>query len=89
MQTYDNWRFKRDEVMSLYLSGKPLGEICGRTGVPLCRLKRELAYAVQRNPQLLERHLRASFPSQRRKMRFPGATLVIEPREKTASVNEY
>ena len=89
MQGYDNWRTHRDLAMTLYLSGKTIGEISGRTGIPKCRLAREITLAIRRDPQLEARHLKAKYPSQRRRLRFPGATIVVSEYERTVSRNEY
>ena len=89
MQGYDNYRFKKDDILRLYLLGKNEGQISGLTGVPKIRIRRELAKAIEKDPALLKRHLAACYRKQRRMLRYPTAMIVIDPRELAKAVKEY
>ena len=89
MQGYDNYRFKKADILQLYLNGRDVGYIAGQTGTPKIRIIRELAKAIERDKTLENRHFRARYRKQRRKLRYPAATFVIDPREATRAVGEY
>ena len=63
---HDPWNQKKAEVLELYLQGKSPAIISGRTGVPRIRIERELNRLTERRPELLELHLAAKYPSQRK-----------------------
>lgn len=86
---HDIYKAKSNDVVRLYLAGFEAGDIAGRTGVPVCRIKRELDALTQRDPGLLSKHLAAKYPSRRKAARWPKAVFVITARERHVSVNEY
>lgn len=89
MQGYDNYRHKKADILRLYLSGRDVGYITGQTGTPKIRIEHELAKAIEKDKTLESRHLRARYPKQRRALRYPGAVILIDPREQFRAVNEY
>ena len=86
---HDMYKAKSNEIFRLYLAGYEAGDISGRTGVPVCRIHRELDAMTQRDPGLMSRHLAAKYPSHRKANRWPKATFVITKMEQHVSVNEY
>ena len=76
---YDNWSQERSEVLRLYLLGKCSKHIAGITRVPLIRIEHELEKMIERNPDLLRRHMAACYP--KRCKRYQGAVIVLDPRE--------
>jgi len=88
-QGLDNYKAHKDEVWRLYLNGLEPGDIAGRTGVPVCRIQREIAYQTERDPAMFRQHMRAKYPSQRKQIRYPNAALVMSGRERTESKGEY
>lgn len=85
----DGYREKKDEVLRLFLQGHEPGEICGLTRVPRCRIERELACKMEKDPGLLGRHLRAKLIKRRGGRRWPEARIVISRDEATQSKQEY
>lgn len=85
----DTYKAHRDQVYKLYRAGMEPGEIAGRTGVPLIRIEREMAYQTGKDPELFRQHIKNKYPSQRRLIRWPNAALVMSERERTESKGEY
>ena len=85
---HDMYKAKSNDVIRLYLMGFEAGDISGRTGVPACRIQREMELMVQRQPALLGQHLVAKV-RHRKANRWPRARFVITAREQHVSQNEY
>lgn len=90
MRGFDEYKMNQPEILRLYLLGKSYKHIAGLTGVCRIRIEHELEKAVEKDPELLRRHLRNRYPSQRKAAgRWPAARLVLDPREQIKAVNEY
>ena len=75
----DNYKAKKDDIYRMYKNGMEPGDIAGRTGVPLIRIEREMAYQTGKDPELFRQHIKNKYPSQR--PRWPNAKLVMSGRE--------
>jgi hypothetical protein len=87
MQRYDNWCQQRNEVIRLWLRGKSVGEICGLTGVPAIRIMREMDLLAAKDPSIQRRRAESLYPSNRHK--YSASIILIDPRERYRSFNEY
>lgn len=66
MYINDGWKYKKAEILELYLKGKTPGMIAGLTGVPRIRIQHELEHAIGLDPRLEAQHLEsARYPSRR------------------------
>ena len=83
---YDNWNQQKSEVLRLYLLGKSNKHIAGITRVPLIRIEHELEKMVECNPDLLRRHLAATYP--KRRSRYQGAVIVLDPKEQYREIGK-
>ena len=90
MQRFDaEHRARRDLIIRHYLNGLDAGRIAGLTNLSRFNIQKEIDLITAQDPLLLARHLRARYRRQRRKLRYPSATILFDPQEATRSRNEY
>ena len=89
MKGYDNWPQKRIEVIQLWLCGMDVGSISGKTGVPKIRIRHEMEKLSCNDPLMQQRRAQSQYRSQRKKIRYLSAVMVIDPREQTRSIDRY